>query len=161
MEAECAPVFIKQIPLFFTVAGAAVSISFIYYNPIFAYNALFFYRVNRIFYTFFNHRWLFDRVYNESFAKAFLFFGYIISFRLVDKGALEVLGPYGFVFFFPNLSKQLLSLQSGRVYNNVLFIVYGLGFLICSPLFFSANGCFFLISVGCWVLFRVFLMKKC
>mmetsp|Transcript_9807 Transcript_9807/g.22157 ORF Transcript_9807/g.22157 Transcript_9807/m.22157 type:complete len:396 (-) Transcript_9807:3891-5078(-) len=149
IEAECAPVILKQIPLFFTVMGAAVSFSFIYHNPIITYRFLFFNQMFRVFYTFLNQRWLFDRVYNESFAKAFLFFGHAISFRIVDKGALEILGPFGIVFIFPGLSKQLISLQSGRVYHNVLFIVYGLGFLLCSPLFYSSNGCFFLISVGC------------
>ncbi|KAI3681465.1 hypothetical protein L6452_36261 [Arctium lappa] len=48
---------------------------------------------NRL-YSFFNKRWFFDQVFNDFLVRSFLRFGYEVSFEALDKGAIEILGPY-------------------------------------------------------------------
>jgi NADH:ubiquinone oxidoreductase subunit 5 (subunit L)/multisubunit Na+/H+ antiporter MnhA subunit len=77
-----------------------------------------------------NKRWLFDKVYNDVFGKNALSFGYNVSFKSVDKGVLEMLGPYGLVVMFKNLSGQFKSLQTGYVYHYAFVMLIGLTFML-------------------------------
>ncbi|PPS15510.1 hypothetical protein GOBAR_AA05069 [Gossypium barbadense] len=43
---------------------------------------------------FFNKCWFFDQVLNDFLVRSFLRFGYEVSFKALDKGAIEILGPY-------------------------------------------------------------------
>jgi len=49
-----------------------------------------------------------------------LCFGYEVSFKVLDKGAIEILGPYGILYTFQKLAKQISKLQSGFVYHYAL-----------------------------------------
>ena len=43
-----------------------------------------------------NRRWFFDKqVYNDFVGRRVMDFGYQISWKAIDKGCLEVLGPFG------------------------------------------------------------------
>jgi NADH-ubiquinone oxidoreductase chain 5 len=46
--------------------------------------------------------------------------------KILDKGAVELVGPFGLEQFFSNLSKQINSLSTGVVTNYALYIVVGL-----------------------------------
>ncbi|KAH9560152.1 hypothetical protein CY35_06G091800 [Sphagnum magellanicum] len=54
---------------------------------------------NRL-YCFLNKRWFFDKVFNDFIVRLFLRFGYEVSFKVLDKGAIEILGPYGISYTF-------------------------------------------------------------
>lgn len=47
---------------------------------------------NRL-YCFFNKRWFFDQVLNDFLVRLFLHFGYSVSFKALDKGAIEIAAP--------------------------------------------------------------------
>ena len=81
-------------------------------------------------YTFLNKRWLFDKVYNDLFVFPSLTAGYELSFKTLDKGVIEILGPYGISESFQNLSRQLSKIQSGFVYHYALSMLIGLTFFI-------------------------------
>ena len=86
-------------------------------------------------YTFLNKRWLFDKVYNDFLAYPALRFGYEISFKTLDKGFIEILGPTGAAQFFgskdpKSFISQISNLQSGYVYHYALIMLIGLTFLI-------------------------------
>jgi NADH-ubiquinone oxidoreductase chain 5 len=147
IEAECAPVFVKLFPLLFTLFGAFSSFVYIYINSSFFYRLFFI--GGRELYTFFNQRWVFDRVYNIGVAAPVLSFGYRISFALVDKGSLEFFGPHGFSLFFPQMTFVLTWLQSGRVYQYAFFFVLGLVCLVCSPLFFEQDVFLLFLAICC------------
>ncbi|KAH9539455.1 hypothetical protein CY35_15G058600, partial [Sphagnum magellanicum] len=69
---------------------------------------------NRL-YCFLNKRWFFDKVFNDFIVRSFLRFGYEVSFKVLDKGAIEILGPYGI---------------SGFVYHYVFVMLIGLTIFI-------------------------------
>ena len=67
-------------------------------------------------YLLFNKRWFFDLVYN-SIALHFMKFGYAVTFKTLDKGSFEMIGPFGISRTFQQLSQQLSKLQSGFIYH--------------------------------------------
>jgi hypothetical protein len=60
----------------------------------------------------------------------FLRFGYEVSFKVLDKGAIEILGPYGISYTFQKLAKQINKLQSGFVYHYAFVMLIGLTIFI-------------------------------
>eukprot|EP01018_Ginkgo_biloba_P040583 Gb_33783 [translate_table: standard] len=73
---------------------------------------------NRL-YCFLNKRWFSDQVLNDFIVRSFLRFGYEVSFEASDKGAIEILGPYGISYTFRQLAKRMSQLQSGFVVRGV------------------------------------------
>ena len=61
-------------------------------------------------YCFLNKRRFFDKVFNDFLVRSFLHFGYEVSFKALDKGAIEISGPYGISYTFRKLAKQISQL---------------------------------------------------
>ncbi|KAH0903395.1 hypothetical protein HID58_042898, partial [Brassica napus] len=53
--------------------------------------------------------------------RSFLRFGYGVSFEALEKGAIEILGPYGISYTFRRLAKRISQLQSGFVVRRVRY----------------------------------------
>jgi hypothetical protein len=97
LEAEFAPAILKNIPFIFTILGALLS--FLLINccitskvVIFDFKIGFFYRN---LYSFLSKKWHFDQLANELVIHKLMNFGYRVSFQLLDKGSIEVFGPFG------------------------------------------------------------------
>nr|UXG53631.1 NADH dehydrogenase subunit 5 [Tolypanthus maclurei] len=124
-----APTITKLIPIPFSTSGAFVAYNV---NPVADQSFLFTYRRafqtstfwNRL-YSFFNKRWFFDQVLNDFLVRSFLRFGYEVSFEALDKGAIEILGPYGISYTFRRLAEQISQLQSGFVYHYAFAMLLG------------------------------------
>uniref|UniRef100_A0A7N0UIJ9 NADH:ubiquinone reductase (H(+)-translocating) n=1 Tax=Kalanchoe fedtschenkoi TaxID=63787 RepID=A0A7N0UIJ9_KALFE len=56
---------------------------------------------------------------NDFLVRSFLRFGYEVSFEALDKGAIEILGPYGISYTFRRLAERISQLQSGFVVRRV------------------------------------------
>ena len=127
LESEYIPQSIKFVPLFFSLFGAALAYQ-INLSPNGLRSTYFFKTslLGRNLYTFLNKRWLFDKVYNDFFVKKALSFGYEVSFKTLDKGIIEILGPYGISHTFQKLSRQMSKIQSGFVYHYALTMLIGL-----------------------------------
>ncbi|KAI3906310.1 hypothetical protein MKW92_026475 [Papaver armeniacum] len=53
-------------------------------------------------------------------------FGYEVSFEALDKGAIEILGPYGISYTFRRrLAERISQLQSGFVYHYAFAMLLG------------------------------------
>ncbi len=131
LESEYIPQSIKFVPLVFSLFGAllAYQINLSTTGTLSTY----FWKtslIGRSLYTFLNKRWLFDKVYNDFIVSKGLAFGYQVSFRTLDKGIIEILGPYGISLTFQKLSQQMSKIQSGFVYHYALSMLIGLTFLI-------------------------------
>jgi NADH-ubiquinone oxidoreductase chain 5 len=123
-EAETVPYFFKILPVVLSFFGGFFA--FFCYSG--NYKSLFHLKIShfgKILYFFFNRKWFFDKVYNEFFVQNFLFYAYFISFRLVDKGIVEVFGPFGISIFSKSISKTLKYLQAGSIFQNTLFFFSG------------------------------------
>lgn len=115
-----APTITKLIPILFSTSGASVAYNV---NPVAdqfqrAFQTSTF--CNRL-YSFFNKRWFFDQVLNDFLVRSFLRFGYEVSFEALDKGAIEILGPYGISYTFRRLAERISQLQSGFVVRRVRY----------------------------------------
>jgi len=120
-----APTIIELIPILFSTLGA-----FVAYNVNLVADQ--FQRAfetstfgNRL-YCFLNKRWFFDQVFNDFIACQIVRFGYEVSFEALDKGAIEILGPYGISYTFLQLAKRMSQLQSGFVYHYAFAMLLGL-----------------------------------
>ena len=67
-------------------------------------------------YHFLNYKWYFDAIYNERINRPILNLAYVTIFKSLDKGLLELFGPYGtsFALFFG--AAQLKKMQLGKAY---------------------------------------------
>jgi len=81
-------------------------------------------------YFFFNKRWFFDKVYNDLIAQKVISFGYLISFKTIDKGLLEILGPLGVSKTILTFVQQISRLHSGFIFNYALIMLLGIAILV-------------------------------
>lgn len=130
VESEYIPQFIKMLPVFITIFGAMIS-----YLINLGGNELLVYSlktsaVGQKMYTFLNKRWLFDKIYNNFIGTPSLKFGYHISFKAIDKGIVEMFGPYGIIYAFKHFFVNIKKLQTGFIYHYALFMLVGLSALI-------------------------------
>jgi len=66
--------------------------------------------------------------------------------KVLDKGSVELLGPYGLEKGLVNLSKNIASLDTGVITSYALYILVGLIFYLLTPyLFISDNNLFIII----------------
>lgn len=71
---------------------------------------------------------------------------------MIDKGLIEICGPYGLVTIFSFLSKQISLLQTGYIYHYSLIILISTIFLI-NIIFYS-----FIFSLYYLIIFLLFLL---
>ena len=78
-------------------------------------------KVGRNIYNFFNRKWFFDKIYNEWITQSALNFGYHTSFKTIDRGLIEMFGPYGVSFLIYSRSLYLKSYKQA-FYTITLFL---------------------------------------
>ncbi len=130
----------KLVPTFFMLLGSFCSIFYHYkYNvKIYFYNIFFKSLRNFSFvYGFFNQKWFFDFLYNSFVVNFFLFFGYHVLYVKIDKGILEIVGPYGFYNFFLVLYDKLYGLQVNNIimYLFYVFVIFSIFFVFFFSIF--------------------------
>lgn len=84
-------------------------------------------------YTFFNGKYFFDVIYNHYIINKALGLGLVTS-KILDRGLIEKVGPFGLTDSFYNTSRQLASLDTGVVTSYALYII--LGFISLTLLLF-------------------------
>jgi NADH-ubiquinone oxidoreductase chain 5 len=104
-------------------------------------------------YTFLVKKWNFDQVANDFISVRSLNFGYSTSFKIADKGSIEVLGPLGIASQILNFSKTTVLIQSGLVFHYasfmLFFMLFFVSFIILSDWLlavFALTFLYFLIS---------------
>ena len=121
-DAEFVEFFYKTLPVALSLTGA--SLSFILYN--FKPSILFSLKTSflgRKLYTFLNKKWFFDKLYSELFGQFFFKFGYTVSYKSVDRGAFEIMGPAGLSSVASSVAKKLHKAQTGSLYHYTLLIL--------------------------------------
>lgn len=129
LESEFIPQTQKMLPLFSTLSGAAVAYFFNVSGVFVSYGLKMTTWGNQL-YTFLNKRWFFDKVYNDWISENALLFGYRVSFKTLDKGAFEILGPSGIASSFVHLAQYFNRLQSGLIYHYAVVMLLGILSLI-------------------------------
>ena len=127
-DAEFISIFYKTLPVNFSLLG--VLLAFTLY--IFRLKLLFLFKTSFIgnkFYNFLNRKWFFDKVYNEFLGQFFFKFGYSISYKFVDRGIFEMLGPTGLSSRSLNIGSIFHNMQSGSLYHISFTILIGISLL--------------------------------
>ena len=154
-DAEFLPTFIKLIPVIFSFSGAFVSyLIYVLLSPRVIYDFKMS-SLGNLFYNFFNRKWFFDKVYNEFINQSVMKMGYHTTYKLIDRGIIENLGPFGISKLFYNNAMKLNFLQTGLIYHSafvMLISMIGLfifiGFSSWFGIFFNTNLIFiFLVLI--------------
>lgn len=127
-DAEFISTFYKTLPVKLSLLG--VLSAFILYN--FQSNFLFKIKISHIgkkVYSFLNRKWFFDKIYNEYFGQFFFKFGYSISYKFIDRGIFEILGPTGLSMIALKVGSSLHKMHTGYIYHYTLVILIGATFL--------------------------------
>lgn len=124
IDAEFIPVYIKWLPVIVSLSGAILSILLFHWGKGFLFD-LCIQRVGRNSYVFLNRRWFFDRLQNDLIASVVLRLGYDTTYKIVDKGVIEIVGPKGLSFLTMSFSKQVSNLQSGLVHQYAFIMFIG------------------------------------
>jgi NADH-ubiquinone oxidoreductase chain 5 len=127
-NAEFLTPFVKNIPLVFTLMGAFLSFVLIHKGnwTVFASSDLARRsRALRRMYIFLNRKWYFDKVYARFVVSFFLSLGYNVTFKAIDKGIIELLGPYGISVCIYDAAGKIAKLQTGYIYHYAFVIFVG------------------------------------
>jgi NADH-ubiquinone oxidoreductase chain 5 len=128
-DCEFIDLFYKLLPVNLSLLGAISS--FVLYT--FNYRLLFAIKtsfVGKKIYNFFNRKWFFDKIYNEYFGQFFFKFGYSVSYKFIDRGIFELLGPTGLSFSITKVASDLYRLQTGYLYHYTYSILISFTFLL-------------------------------
>jgi proton-translocating NADH-quinone oxidoreductase chain L len=133
------PVFFKLLPLIFTITFSILALIFSEFLP----ESLINFKFSRLGYNifgFFNQRFLVEMLYNKYITNLILKLGGQTT-KVLDKGSIELLGPWGIELGLVKLSKNISSLNTGIVTTYALLILMGLisYIFVC---YFCASGSF-------------------
>ena len=127
-DAEFIPVFYKTLPVKLSLLGVFSAFLLYSFKPDFLFN-LKISLIGKKFYNFLNRKWFFDKIYNEYFGQFFFKFGYSISYKFIDRGIFEVLGPTGLSTVSLKIGSNIHKLQTGFIYHYTLIILIGITLL--------------------------------
>ena len=86
--------------------------------------------LGRKIYSFLNKKWFFDKIYNECIGQFFFKFGYSMSYKSIDRGTFEIIGPTGLSSTALKVAQQLHKTQSGSLYHYMLIILSIISFIL-------------------------------
>lgn len=130
--------FFKLLPLILTLLTLGLSILIFELSP-FLVNSLKLNRVGYNIFGLFNQRFLIELFYNKFIVNLVLILGGQTT-KILDRGSIELIGPFGIEKFLVSFSKILNSLSNGIVTNYALYIIIGMMlYLIQFSSFFIFN----------------------
>ncbi len=116
IESEFMPTFIKWIPVIFSAIGAFLGIILYPFKSS---------SISKDLYTYLNNKWHFDLIYNSVFVKPIMDLGYSVTYKILDRGVIEEIGPSGIVNQISRLSRLSSIFQSGQIYHYCLIVLIG------------------------------------
>jgi len=125
------PTLFKILPLIFTVSLSILSLVLSEFIP----KVLTQFKLSRLGYnifSFFNQRFLIELFYNRYITDMVLKLGGQTT-KVLDKGSIELIGPYGLEKGLISLSRKISKLDTGVITSYALYILVGLTFYILIP----------------------------
>lgn len=120
--------FIKQtfkfLPLLLSFCGLFIAFIFFIFKPLF----LFVFKqswIGQKFYYFLNRKWFIDKIYIEYCAQNFFKFSYSSSYKIIDRGFIEIFGPTGFCHNALKIGSSLHTVQTNFIYHYTLIVLVG------------------------------------
>ena len=118
------PTLFKLLPLIFTISLSVIAIVLSEYLS----TILIYFKLSRVGYnifSFFNQRFLIELFYNRYITGIVLKLGGQTT-KVIDKGSVEYLGPYGLEKGLLNISNNIARLNTGVITSYALYILIGL-----------------------------------
>jgi proton-translocating NADH-quinone oxidoreductase chain L len=148
VSSEFFPAYMKLIPVFLSFIGAGLS----YFLYLFYVNFMVFFKSNTKLgynlYSFFSKKWYFDLIYNNYVVLPLLKFGYTVTFKYLDRGLIELVGPTGLVKIIPFISLLFSSFQSGFLHHYLFVLAFSFTALLALVVFgFYLNFIFSLVFI--------------
>ncbi len=125
------PTLFKLLPLVFTISLSVLAIILSEFMP----KVLINFKLSRLGYnifSFFNQRFFIELLYNKYVTGLVLKLGGQTT-KILDKGSVELLGPFGLEKGLLSLSKSISTLDTGVITSYALYILIGLIFYILIP----------------------------
>jgi NADH-ubiquinone oxidoreductase chain 5 len=145
------PTFFKLLPFVFTVSLSIISVLLSEFLPKLLINFKYSKLGYNIF-SFFNQRFYIELFYNKYIVEGVLSLGGQTT-KSLDKGSVELLGPYGLEKGLLSLSNNLGKLSTGTITSYALYILIGLIFYITLLYFsYSDNNLLILVIFALFVL---------
>ena len=122
------PTLFKLIPFIFTLFFTTLAIVYSEFKS----SSVFYFKISSIGYYifgFFNQRFLIEFFYNKFIVNSILNLGGQTT-KVLDKGSIEWVGPYGIHFVLLKVSKIISNLSKGVVTNYALYILVGICFYL-------------------------------
>jgi NADH-ubiquinone oxidoreductase chain 5 len=149
------PTLFKLLPLFFTISLSVIAIVI---SELLG-KILITFKYTRLGYNifgFFNQRFLIELFYNKYITGLVFKLGGQTT-KVIDKGSVELLGPYGLEKGLINLSKNIISLDTGVITSYALYILIGLILYILIPyLSLFDNSLLLLILLSLFSVINIF-----
>jgi NADH-ubiquinone oxidoreductase chain 5 len=137
------PTLFKLLPLLFTVLLSAIAILISEFAPKIIIN----FKLNRLGYnifSFFSQRFFIELLYNKYIVNIILKLGGQTT-KVLDKGSVELLGPFGLEKGLLFLSKNISTLDTGVITSYALYILVGLIFYTLIPYLYLFDGSLLLL----------------
>lgn len=106
---------------------------------------------------FFALNWFFDAALNYWVVVSFVNFCRETSFKLIDKGLLELLGPYAILAVFSSLAKKVAGLTSGYIFHYSFLLIFGVSLLLFFNFFVLESVSFELFFIQLFFIFAFIL----
>ena len=141
------PTLFKIIPLIFTISLSLVSIILLEFGP----KTLNYFNISRFGYNVYgllSQRFLIELFYNRYVTDLILKLGGQTT-KVIDKGSIELIGPYGLEKGLVALSSNIAKLDTGVITSYALYILVGLTFYVMTPyLYFIDNSLLLIVIFG-------------
>src|ERR1700760_1568877 len=138
------PTFFKLLPLIFTVSLTIISIIVLEFSPKLLIQ-LKYTKLGYSIFSFFNLRFLIELFYNKYITDFVLKLGGQTT-KILDKGSVELIGPYGLEKSLSNLSTSLSRFDTYVITTYALYIL--IGFLLYITIPFISNEFIIIIIFG-------------
>lgn len=138
------PVLFKLLPFIFTISFSIIALTL---SELLSELVIYF-KFSRLGYNifgFFNQRFLIEFFYNKYITNLILNLGGQIT-KILDKGSIELFGPFGLEKGLVKLSKNISSLSTSHVTTYALYIL--VGFIIFIYIYYTQfNLCLILVII--------------
>jgi proton-translocating NADH-quinone oxidoreductase chain L len=138
IDSEFIPSIYKLLPLFFSFTGllGGFYIYFFFSKNLFKQKISYY---GRFFYIFLNKKWFFDKIYNEILNQNLLLISYNITFKNLDRGLFEMVGPFGIQKTIKSALKSIDWFYIGNIYIHLFFIFLGIQLCVSFIILTSFN----------------------
>lgn len=139
------PTFYKLLPFVFTIVSTLFAVLISEFLPVSLMYFKYSYLGNSLF-KLFNQRFYFEMFYNKYITGSVLKLGGQTT-KLLDRGSLELIGPYGLEKGLYILGRTISKLDTGVITSYALYILIGLTFYISIPYIYSFDHSLLLVML--------------